>query len=110
MRRVVISGGEDFIGRNLMVALGRLDDVEAVAFNVDDPVEALWLRWPAQTWDTTLPASTGRRTPLSFRPATPFLRRSRAGAWMRPACVRPSPSVFDNSVVDHRDSPGVDHL
>ena len=42
MRRVVVTGGKGFIGRNLMVALGRLDDVDAVAFDVDDPVEALW--------------------------------------------------------------------
>jgi len=42
VRRVVVTGGKGFIGRNLTVALGRLDDMEAVAFDVDDPVEALW--------------------------------------------------------------------
>jgi len=42
VRHVVVTGGRGFIGRNLMVALGRRDDVEAVAFDVNDPAEALW--------------------------------------------------------------------
>lgn len=42
MRRVVVTGARGFIGRNLMVALGRHDDVEAAGFDVDDPPEALW--------------------------------------------------------------------
>jgi UDP-2-acetamido-2,6-beta-L-arabino-hexul-4-ose reductase len=41
MRRVVVTGGRGFIGRNLMVALGRLDGVEARAFDTDDPGSAL---------------------------------------------------------------------
>jgi UDP-2-acetamido-2,6-beta-L-arabino-hexul-4-ose reductase len=42
MRRVVVTGGKGFIGRNLMVALGRLDDVEARAFDLNDQAETLW--------------------------------------------------------------------
>lgn len=42
MRRVVVTGARGFIGRNLMVALGRRDDVEAAGFDVDDSLEALW--------------------------------------------------------------------
>jgi len=42
VRRVVVTGARGFIGRNLMVALGRRDDVEAAGFDIDDPVEALW--------------------------------------------------------------------
>jgi len=41
MRRVVVTGARGFIGRNLMVALGRRDDVEAAGFDVDDSPEAL---------------------------------------------------------------------
>ncbi len=42
MKRVVVTGGRGFIGRNLMVALGRQDGVDAVAFDKDDPQAALW--------------------------------------------------------------------
>jgi len=42
VRRVVVTGARGFIGRNLMVALGRRDDVEAAGFDVDDPPEAVW--------------------------------------------------------------------
>jgi UDP-2-acetamido-2,6-beta-L-arabino-hexul-4-ose reductase len=41
MRRVVVTGARGFIGRNLMVALRRRDDVEATGFDVDDSPEAL---------------------------------------------------------------------
>jgi UDP-2-acetamido-2,6-beta-L-arabino-hexul-4-ose reductase len=42
MLNVVVTGGKGFIGRNLMVALGRHDGVEALAFDSDDPPAALW--------------------------------------------------------------------
>ena len=42
MRSVVVTGAQGFIGRNLMVALGRRDDVEAAGFDIDDPPDALW--------------------------------------------------------------------
>lgn len=42
MVRVVVTGGRGFIGRNLMVALGRRDDVDAVGFDVEDDPGALW--------------------------------------------------------------------
>lgn len=41
MTRVVVTGAGGFIGRNLMVALGRRDDVEAAGFDVDDPMDEL---------------------------------------------------------------------
>ena len=46
MRRVVVTGARGFIGRNLMVALGRRDDVKAAGFDVDDSLEALWAVLP----------------------------------------------------------------
>ena len=41
MKRVVVTGGMGFIGRNLLTALGRRGDVDTRAFDVDDPPEAL---------------------------------------------------------------------
>jgi UDP-2-acetamido-2,6-beta-L-arabino-hexul-4-ose reductase len=41
MRRVVVTGGRGFIGRNLVTALGRLDGVRVEAFDVGDPESAL---------------------------------------------------------------------
>ena len=40
MRRVVVTGARGFIGRNLMTALTRRDDVEVTGFDVGDPPEA----------------------------------------------------------------------
>ena len=41
MRHVVVTGARGFIGRNLLVALGRRDDVAVTAFDVDDPLDVL---------------------------------------------------------------------
>lgn len=41
MRRVVVTGAQGFIGRNLMVALRRLGDVDAAGFDVADDCESL---------------------------------------------------------------------
>jgi UDP-2-acetamido-2,6-beta-L-arabino-hexul-4-ose reductase len=41
VRHVVVTGARGFIGRNLMVALGRSEGVEAAGFDLDDPPGAL---------------------------------------------------------------------
>jgi UDP-2-acetamido-2,6-beta-L-arabino-hexul-4-ose reductase len=41
MRRVVVTGARGFIGRNLMIALMRRDDLEVTGFDVGDPREGL---------------------------------------------------------------------
>jgi UDP-2-acetamido-2,6-beta-L-arabino-hexul-4-ose reductase len=41
MRRVVVTGARGFIGRNLITALARRDDVEVVGFDVGDAVQGL---------------------------------------------------------------------
>jgi len=46
VRRVVVTGARGFIGRNLMVALHRRDDVEPTGFDLDDPVESLRMALP----------------------------------------------------------------
>jgi len=41
MKKVLVTGSEGFLGRNLCVALGRCDDVEILPFDVQNTVEEL---------------------------------------------------------------------
>jgi len=103
VRRVVVTGARGFIGRNLMVALGRHDDVEAAGFDVDDPPEALWAALSGVEVVFHLAGVNRPQDPAEFQTAnvefTAKLCRHMDEAGVRPAVV------FASSIQAQLDNP-----
>ncbi len=103
MRRVVVTGARGFIGRNVMVALGRRDDVEVTGFDVGDPLEVLRVALPGVDAVYHLAGVNRPQDPAEFRTGnvgfTTDLCKCMNEAGVRPAVVFASSTQaeLDNS-------------
>ena len=103
MRHVVVTGARGFIGRNLLVALRRRDDVAVTAFDADDSLDVLRAALPGASVVFHLAGVNRPQDPSEFRTGnvgfTAQLCRLLEEAEARPAVV------FASSVQAELDNP-----